>query len=76
MRAPRRWSRELEVKEIVLVTHSCFAHLLTGDVDERGEQIREPEKFTIGKSWTNVIRRSFNFQHEKDDDTGLVERRQ
>lgn len=34
----RRWLRARPEGEIVLVSHGYFAHFLTGDVDDRGEQ--------------------------------------
>ena len=38
-RAVRRWLREREEKEIMLVTHGYFAHFLTGNIDGKGEQV-------------------------------------
>jgi len=34
----RRFIRERREKEVVLVSHGFFAHYLTGDVNEKGEQ--------------------------------------
>ncbi|KAK4691538.1 hypothetical protein P7C71_g5479, partial [Lecanoromycetidae sp. Uapishka_2] len=64
-RALRQWLRGRKEKEIVVVTHGSFAHFITGDINEHGEQ--------IGGYWNNVMERSFCFQHEKDDDAKFVE---
>ena len=40
-RALRRWLREREEKEIVLVTHGHFVHFITGHIGENGEQLGE-----------------------------------
>jgi hypothetical protein len=34
----RKWMRDREEKEIVLVAHGFFNHYLTGEVDDKGEQ--------------------------------------
>lgn len=38
-RALRQWIRERKEEEIVVVTHGYFAHFITGDVNEKGEQM-------------------------------------
>ena len=49
----RRFIRDRDEKEIVLVTHGFFAHYLTGDVNEKGEQ-------TTGW-WQETELRTFDF---------------
>lgn len=64
-RALRRWLRDREEKEIVLVTHGYFAHFITGNIDEHnGEQ--------TGEYWNNIMTRSFTFQHENDDEAAFI----
>ena len=46
----RRWVREREEKDIVVVTHGAFAHFITGNVDEEGQQIGEQnDEYRISK---------------------------
>jgi len=49
----RRFIRDRDEKEVVLVTHGFFAHYLTGDVNEKGEQ-------TTGW-WQETELRTFDF---------------
>ncbi len=37
----RRWVRGRKEKTIVIVTHGAFAHFITGNIDEKGQQIGE-----------------------------------
>lgn len=64
----RRWLKSSGKKEISLVTHGRFAHFLTGDVNEKGEQ-------TTGW-WQDAEVRTFAFDSEgggEDDQAPITE---
>lgn len=42
-KALRWWVRERPENEIVVLTHGYFAHFITGNIDENGEQIGEQD---------------------------------
>lgn len=56
----RRWLKARKESNVVLVTHGRFAHFLTGDVDENGEQ-------TTGW-WEDAELRSFDFVSSSSDE--------
>lgn len=55
----RQWLRERPEKHVVLVSHGRFAHYLTGDVNEKGEQTSE--------WWTETEFRSYVFESSGDE---------
>ena len=83
----RRWLRERKEKEIVLVTRGAFAHFISGNVDEKGQQIgkqtfvspfakwheHKSDGIITGEYWNNIMERSFSFRHKDDDKAVFVE---
>ncbi|KAL1310972.1 hypothetical protein AAFC00_001192 [Neodothiora populina] len=60
----RNWVKDRPEKEVVLVSHGNFAHYLTGDVDEKGEQTTP--------WWINDEFRTFVFAPEDDEKEGAA----
>lgn len=58
----RRWLKSRDKKEVVVVTHGRFAHFLTGNVNDQGEQ-------TTGW-WQDAELRSFEFVQADSGDQG------
>ncbi|TKA73923.1 hypothetical protein B0A55_05052 [Friedmanniomyces simplex] len=61
----RRFIRDREEREVVLVTHGFFAHYLTGDVNERGEQTTP--------WWRETELRTFEFLGGGGEEAGIRE---
>lgn len=61
----RVWIKAREEHEIALVSHGDFAHYLTGDVNDKGEQTTA--------WWVNDEFRTFTFSEENDGEASLVE---
>ena len=61
----RNWVKARGEKEVVLVSHGRFAHFLTGDVDEEGNQ-------TTGW-WINDEFRTFTFAEEDNKEANIKE---
>lgn len=73
----RKWIRAREETNIVLVTHGIFAHYLTGNIDENGEQTGKQFAQSSatsqsslnldlrGEYWQNVRWRSFQLQDDE-----------
>lgn len=61
----RKLIRDRPEREIALVTHGVFAHALTGNYSDLGEQLT--------RQWGNTELRTFTFADDDEEDARLVE---
>jgi hypothetical protein len=78
----RLWLRKRPETEIVLVMHGLFAHYMTGNIDENGNQTGNVWSAGVGTLlinvvtgpyWTNLIWRTFSIADADDENAFLVE---